>query len=188
MLPPPEERFYANVIAMTGLIRKIVVDVNNGGYKEITPAIVDLATKYIQNHYDKVTLIENFIHLSHQDKNINTWDMIYEKNEQFFEKNAFTIFQGIPDNFINAFRKLYTYKDSSGKRVINEKDRETIISYFQAFVRISIKYIHGKRDPYIKEENGKIRYIYKNPIFMPMVDVLASAKKWGIKLEFQREL
>lgn len=201
-LPPPEERFHANTVKMTSLIRKVVVDANKVGYDEVTPFIVDLAAKYLSENYDKKSLIESFIIQSHPPINPNDpngplnhtiWDRILERDEEFFKEKAFDIFRGLPMPAIEAFKKLATYQDPKTKQsIIEAAERKEIIDYFQAFVKIAIKYVHGLRQPCMIIEkdgshNNTPKYIYKKPGFMKGVDVLSHAKKWKIQLEFVRE-
>lgn len=196
-LPPPEERFHTNTVKMTGLIRKIVVKANKAGYDGVTPFIVDLAAKYLQNNYDKKALIEGFIQQSHpplhpdlpdSPLDHSLWDKIYSKDEEFFREKAFDIFKSLPVEAVEAFRKLSIYRDpKTGNSIIKPDDHQEIISYFHAFVKISIKYIHTTRQPYTTEVNGKNKLVYRNSNFFKGVNVLEHAKKWGLQLEFTKE-
>lgn len=195
-LPPPEERFYANTIKMTNLIRDIVVKANKAGYNDVTPFVVDLASKYLKNNYDKRSLIEGFIQQSHPPNasgdglDHTLWDKILKKDEEFFREKAFDIFKNLPSDAVDAFKKLSTYQDPKTKEdIISKEEKEEIISYFHAFVKISIKYIHAMRQPYIvtsSSPNDERKYRYKNSNFMKGIDVLAHAKAWDIKLEFAK--
>lgn len=194
-LPPPEERFYANVVKMTSLIREIVVTANQTGYTDVTPIIIDLVTKYLENNFDKKGLIEGFIIHSHPPSNSQdlnspldhtTWDKILAKDETFFQEKAFDIFKGLPVNSIEAFRKLYIHRNpQTGKSIISEDNRNAMITFFHSFVKIAIKYIHAMRQPYASTDSeGKKKYYYRNANFMRGINVLDHAKKWGINLEF----
>lgn len=195
-LPPPEERFHANVIDMTGLIRSIVVNANKAGYREVTPFVVDLASTYLRDNYDKKALIEGFVRQSHPFVNPSVpemgldhklWNKIHEKNEEFFKEKAFDIFKNLPVDAVSAFKKLSNYVDpKTGKSIITPSERDEIITFFYAFVKISIKYIHAIREPHVIDKDGKSRYLYKKPDFFKGVDVLEHAKKWGIELDFSR--
>lgn len=193
-LPPPEERFYINTIKMTDLIRSIVVKANNVGYTDVTPFVVDLASKYLQNNYDKRSLIEGFILQSHppnpRDNSLDhtLWDKILKKDEEFFREKAFDIFKNLPSDAVDAFKKLSTYQDPKTKKdIISKEEKEEIISYFHAFVKISIKYIHAMRQPYIETSpNNERKYHYKNSNFMKGINVLAHAKAWNVQLEFAK--
>ncbi len=196
-LPPPEERFHANTVKMTGLIRRIVVAANKAGYDGVTPFVVDLAASYLRDNYDKKALIEGFIKQSHppidpnrpeQGLDHTLWDKIFSRDEEFFREKAFDIFKTLPVDAVAAFQRLSTYRHpESGESIIKPDERKEIIDYFHAFVKISIKYVHAVRQPCILDDNGKQKYIYKNPNFMKGVDVLVHAKKWGVQLEFARE-
>ena len=182
---------------MTGLIRKISLEANKAGYDGVTPFMVDLAAKYLRDNYDKKTLIEGFIRQSHPPLNPKSpessldhsiWDKILSRDEEFFREKAFDIFKSLPVAAVAAFQRLSTYRHpSTGETIIKVDERNEIIDYFHSFVKIAIKYIHAIRQPCIVEENGKAKYVYRNPNFMKDVDVLAHAKKWNVKLEFSRE-
>lgn len=188
-IPPPEDRFHANVLRMTKVIRGLVQRANELGYKDILPFIVDVGTKYIDTNYDKHSLIEGFIECSHPFRNgkvdTTTWDRILEKDEEFFHEKALEIFRGIPTRLIEAFKKLYEYTDlTTGKSIITEEDREEIVMYFHSFVKISIKYIHSKRQPYAVSKDGAYKYMYSNPNYFEYIDVKELASKWKLNLEF----
>lgn len=196
-IPPPEDRFHTNTLKMTTLIEKIVVEANKTGYDDVTPFMVRLATNYLNRNFDKVSLIEGFIRCSHPHSIPNdpnsaldhgTWDKILAKDEAFFHDKAFDIFQGLPPQAIDAFRRLYKHKNPrTGKSIIGDEDREEIISYFHAFVKISIKFVHAKREPYVMAgPDGKDKYVYKNPTYFRGIDIKTHAQKWGIQLEFSR--
>lgn len=189
-IPPSEERFHANIVKMTGLIRRIVVEANKAGYNGVTPFIVDFAEKYLQDKYNKKDLIEGFITSSHpplknqEALDHTVWDKILVRDEEFFREKSFDIFKNLPIDAVTAFKKLSTYcHPGTGQSIISAEERQEIISYFHAFVKISIKYIHAGRRPYITPEG---KYYYKNPDFMKGVDVLRHAKKWEVELEFSR--
>ena len=195
--PPPEERFHANTIKMTSLIRSIVQNANKAGYDEVNPYIVDIASRYIQNNYNKKDLIEGFIRQSHlpidpnhPEKGLDHtfWNKIYERNEDFFREKAFDIFKNLPADAVGAFKKLSCYVDpKTGKSIITPSERNEIIDYFHAFVKISIKYIHAGREPRVSEKDGKTKYYYKKPDFFPGIDILEQSTKWGIQLDFVKE-
>ena len=196
-LPPPEERFHTNTVKMTSLIRRIVVEANKAGYNDVTPFVVDLAAKYLRENFDKKDLIEGFIKSSHPPidphhpeygLDHSLWDKIFSKDEVFFREKAFDIFKTLPVDAIEAFKKLSTYVHPETKEsIIKVGDKKEIIDYFHAFVKISIKYIHAMRQPYVVEDNGKRKLFYKNPNSFKGIDVLNHAKKWGLQLEFTRE-
>jgi len=196
-LPPPEERFYANIVKMTGLIRSIVVAANKAGYNGVTPFVVDLAAKYLRENYDKKSLIEGFIRQSHPPLDPHHpeagldhtyWDKILAKDEDFFREKAFDIFKSLPVDAVAAFKSLSTYRHPETREpIIKPDEKEEIISYFHAFVKISIKYIHAMRQPYMIENNGHQKFYYKNPNFMKDINILQHAKKWNVQLEFTRE-
>jgi hypothetical protein len=195
VIPPPEDRFHANVVAMTGLIREIVQDANKVGFKEISPFVVDMAAGHLKQNYKPKDLIEGFITHSHPPKvereglDHTLWDKILAKDEDFFREEAFNIFKTLPATAVDSFRRLSSYQDpKTGEPVIGAKRREQIIKYFFSFVKIAIKYIHAMREPrVISGEDGKTKYIYNKPHIFKGIDVLSHAKKWNVELEFSRE-
>ena len=188
-IPPPEERFHANIVKMTSLIRGIVERANKAGYDHVTPFLIDVASNYLNNNFDKVQLIEGFIRQSHpldKDGHIDhsLWDKIRSRDEEFFREKAFDIFKSLPVDAVNAFKNLSLYRDpKTGQSIIKPEERDEIIDYFHSFVKISIKYIHAKRQPYLVDN----KYIYRNPSYLRGIDVLSHAKKWQIQLEFTRQ-
>lgn len=191
--PPPEERFHANVLNMTNLIKKIIVQANRAGYNDVAPLMIDIASEYIKKNYDKRKIIEKFILLSHpkgSDGKVTTatWDKIRLRDEKFFEKNAFDIFEGLPHGVVDAFKKLYNMTNpKTHQPIVNRDDKNEIIDYFHAFVKIAIRYIHAQRRPYTKVENGKTVYRYHNSDFMKEINIIKYAEDWNLSLDFVQE-
>ena len=180
-IPSPEERFHHVVIDMTQLVYDLVNEADQRGHKIIKPNLVSMCGAFL-NGYDKTKLIQTFIDYSHMN-----WDQVCDNNEEFFIKNAGSIFKDLPMNGANnvePFKLLFTMVDDKNKPVIGVDDRKLLWEYFEAMVRICIKYIHANRKPLIKIlESGEKRLAYSMKFF-PYVQLEHHSKKWDVQLEF----
>ena len=64
------------------------------------------------------------------------------------------------------------------------KDEDEIWLYFESFVKIAIKYIHGNRKPVMIRTGSEEMRKYQEESFFGDVDLLSHADKWGVVLEF----
>jgi|DewCreStandDraft_4_1066084.scaffolds.fasta_scaffold10889_2 hypothetical protein len=177
--PPPEERFYQNMLGLSHLIYDLVDSAYKKEYRIVKPSLVELATTILSS-YPKRKLIENFISYSHEH-----WDEIRERKEKFFEEHAVSIFSDLPLNNVNAFRELFQLQDKNGEPVIKQEDRDAIWDFFQAFVKISIHYIHQNRQPtVVTDPDGNKVPVYTRKFFEE-VDLERHANLWGVKRRFE---
>lgn len=176
--PTEEERFSTNMNDLSNLVHELTSKCWDNGHKEVNPTLIVLAQAYL-NAMNKGQLMEVFITHSH-----NFWEEIRERNENFFVEHSGEIFGKLPveKGNIDAFKMLFTSKDSKGNSVIDEDDRDAIWSMFGSLVKISLKYIHRIRECHIVENaEGKMVPKYKHNKF-PEIKVRELAKKWDIVL------
>lgn len=177
-LPSEEVRFSTNATRATALVQELITKCYNAGHKQISPFMIGLASAYLAN-LDKKFLIETFIKHTYQE----CWEMIRLRQEEFFVNHSDKIFGELPvdKGNIEAFKILFTSKDSNGAYLVPQADRDSIFDIFISMVKICIKYVHRIREPYLTEVNGKMVPRYKNN-FYPEIKVLQLAKLWKIEL------
>jgi hypothetical protein len=77
---------------------------------------------------------------------------------------------------VNAFKDLFSLKDSKGEKLLKDSDMEEIWAFIISMLKICIKYVHRKREPYsIKNSDGKIRKKYRKK-FMPEIDLVRACE------------
>lgn len=181
----PIDAFYDTVNQLANVLKSIVTDVWEDGYRILDPAIIDAGLSYMGSKYSKEDVITTFISYS-----AGCWDMILAKNEEFFKKEAWSLFKDIPEIAVKQFYNLFTMKspDNQDEYVIGTSDREILWEYFFTMVRISLTYIHEGRQPRYKlvEEDGKKKQVafYLNKQFFPQVDINYHCKNWKIHRRF----
>ena len=176
-VPPPQERFTSNMVELTELLKDLIVDCYEQGLTTISPTTLEFASSVI-GAYDSKKLIESFIEKSHI-----YWDKIKKKDKDFFLSNTSDIFDGLPDDTVNAFKLLFSDSDPRIRRIISIEEQEDIWAFFESFVRISIVYAHEQRNPITVYENGKARRGYTGKAFEYLA-IKKEAKKHGIDLKF----
>lgn len=180
-LPPEEERFHKNCIAMVSLVQHCVRELNKAGHSSINDLTLSMASTVISS-FDHTYLIQGFIENSH----VECWDQIKKRDEDFFLKNASSIFKQLPVEQINLFADLFRIKDVNGNSVIPQADKDKLWAIFDAMIKICIKYVHRNRAPYSKLVDSATTNLYHNSFF-DEVDVNYHATNWGLKLDFPAE-
>jgi|SRR5579871_2738916 len=176
--PSEEVRFAANLEGLIECVYEIVKDVYQSGYKIVNPEILKVAGKFI-NQFDKVRLTNGYIRRSSKH-----WPKILSRDKSFFLENAHEIFAELPMAEVKAFNELFTLKDKNGDDIVGKDKEEELWEFFHAMCKISIKYIHRKREPYTKKgSNGAMLYDYESEFFEE-IDLSDTSQKWGIKLVF----
>lgn len=178
VLPPEEERFSITTGQLADLIHESVSQLCNSGYKTVDPQLIQMVSQIIQC-YDKKYLIEGFIENSHR----LCWNSIHKRDEEFFVKNAGTIFQYLPMDKVDLFKDLFHTKDQNGNSVIQQNLKDQLWRLFEVMVKISIKYVHKNRMPY-SINNGKETISKYSVQFFEDVDINHHAALWKIALEF----
>lgn len=174
------DRFMTNITDMIGLVKELITDCYEAGLTKINPILIDAAGAYMKT-FGKEMLIESFIERSHK-----YWSMIHNRDKRFFIENASSVFQDLPMNDVDAFKVLFAssdVKDKDGNVIVSGEDQEGIWLYFDSIVRISIKYIHGKREPTIVIKDNVPRKVYSKEVFRD-IKVKKYAKMWKVDLRW----
>lgn len=178
-VPSEEERFFQNTQDLSLLMHTLTTNCWDAGFRDINPALILLAKAYLGG-LNKVELIETFIENSHM-----YWNEIHDKNETFFIEHTNEVFGKLPVDVgtINVFRTFFTAKDKKGEYVVSEEDRGYIWDTFYSLVKISLKYIHRKRECVLvlNKETGKMRPSYKNNLWSN-IRVREYAKLFNVEL------
>lgn len=185
---PPATRFRINVQGLCNFIKELLDGCYNKGYTQINPFLVDLAATVLTAYSDD-DIIKGFIEGSH-----THWDMIKNRDEQFFSAHARCVFAGLPADRIDAFKILFETRDEKGNSVINQEDRNVLWTFFDTFVKIAIKYIHEERQPRAIRhvDHGRSEYNRTGnelqPVYtkqaLPEVDMTHHSRNWGLSLTF----
>ena len=172
-VPSHEERFHLNVIDLSNLIHELISLCYEKGYTDLNPNIVKLASNIVER-LDKNRLLENFIQYTNE-----YWEQISKRDSEFFMENANKVFCDLPIDKVNAFQVLFTARDNNGQPIIGKDDEDAIWDYFDSLIRICIKYIYEKREPFFKDgvETYKNKY-YKD------IPLKKYAKHWKVDLNF----
>jgi hypothetical protein len=179
-IPPPEERFHENVIGLTQLVYDLVDGAFRRGYKIVNPNLVALC-EGVLSLWNKRSLIDSFIKHSHIH-----WDQIHRRDENFFEHHAKDIFKGFYPDKVDAFKQLFTLRDSQGNHVIKPDDRDAIWEFFTSLIKIAIHYIHDNRKPRFQvDTNGVKQPVYMEGFF-DEVDLVHHARVWGIDRRYHK--
>lgn len=188
--PSHADRFHTNVVGLGELIYDVVKDVNSRGHFVVEPALVELTVRVLER-LPSNSLIDTFIEKSNTSKNgsplsieEHCWTKIKVRDRSFFINNAGELFSGLPGDHIDAFRKMFQSFDSEGNTMVSSEDEDEIWLYFESFVKIAIKYIHGNRKPVMIRTGSEEMRKYQEESFFGDVDLLSHADKWGVVLEF----
>lgn len=172
-----EEQFYCNVCDLCDYIIELIEGCWSNGYKIISPAQIKIA-KNLLLIYDKSQLINNFIIQTN-----DYWDNIRTRDYMFFIENGNKLLGESFRKDINIFELIFTAKNpETGAPLILDDEKENLWVYFSSLVKISISYIHKKRNCIlIKKDNG-MEPKYQTE-FMPDIKVRKQAKLWEVTLD-----
>lgn len=176
-----EVKFHTNICGFLQTLYDDIISFRNDGYVIYDPDKFMLFKTYV-TLYDKKQLIEMFILNGYGE----LWDKIGERDERFFIENIHKIFNKLPSTEVSIFRNIFTMEDKNGDKLFTKEDKDEIWNLFDSLIKISINYIHQKRDPCIEFHNGKPIPTYRNPKYMEFVDLRKNAKKWKIELKFKK--
>lgn len=138
------EKFADNVDFFIELLQDIFKDCKDSGCQIVPDILLDLGIKSIKSFTTR-DLIESFI--EHSNK---YWVKIYQKDQDFFEKNLDTVFDGLKMQNVGLFQKLLKARDEKDELVVSNTDRENIWDILHSFVRLALKFIHEQRRPKTK--------------------------------------
>lgn len=181
---PEEKRFSANVIRLCEHVHRVVSKYHNKGYTSIDPALI-LFGQVILTGMSETDLINAFIKYTPMH-----WNKIKTRQRSFFIENANDIFKDFPTTHVDAFKTLFTIKIPDEKKgesmryLITDDDEDTqaFWALFDSLVKITIKYIHRRRDPHISNSAAGFSVVYRNDKFESHLNLAELSKEWGINL------
>ncbi len=175
--PSPEQRFQRNIVDLTDFIKDIIVRCHEKKQTTINPSVVEVIGEFLDSS-SASDIINTFATRSHP-----YWQDIQEHDEKFFKDSGRCrkVFEDLPVDYIDAFRKLFETYDADGNSVINNEEKSIIWAYFESFVKISLHYIHEQRKPKITKPKNKRIYTCN---FLPEVKLQKSVKNWKVTLEW----
>ena len=202
--PPHEERFKAVMGGFVNVLHGFFQNLHSRKITKIQPNTILLAQGFVEG-YNSVSVLENYINYSQE-----YWPKIAAKDESFMIENCHQIFRDLPssnpDELIETFKTLYTSRIfidngeeivinvddprySQGHDVLTSNEKEALWSFFMAMTKISIKYIHDKREPFVKskEVDGKMTEVlrYKCKAFPEVKKLQNTAKMFNLTLEWR---
>lgn len=180
VIPGHKERFYENMVDFTHLLKSLIEKTAKYGHNCVNPIFVNIAMAIIEG-YNKDEIISNFIFYSHK-----YWDRIHRHDETFMKENSLLIFEGIPKNHIDSFKMIFDVKTPSGNFIIDNTDKMIIWEFFESFIKISIKYIHDKRESVARKIGGETRISWTKH-YMDEIDLQDEAIKWKVALHASRQ-
>lgn len=145
--PDSKERFTLNTESLFGLIEELVTSANKQGYNTIEPSLIRFVSTVFKT-LDKDYVLKRFISKSHK-----YWDVIRNRDETFLINNAFTVFEGLTVENINAFKNLLELADEDGEKYICDDDKDVIWEHFESLVKISLSYLKEDRSRNIWQIN-----------------------------------
>lgn len=134
-----EDRFYVNLLGFSDFLISLNEEYINKGYQFIDTQYL-VITKIAIENMDKTSLIKMYV-----DNSRDKWDGVRTRNEKALKESLHMIYSKIP-SIDNKFCTLLDAKDSSGKRIISDKDLSLIWDYITALTKIAIKWCY-QQDP-----------------------------------------
>ena len=179
---PEEERFSKNIQVLGFLINSCITSLNEAGKTSVSPVIVNLGLAYL-NNLDHHVLIRRFISKTH----LECWDMIHQRNLDFFYNHADKLFSGVPGGNVSLLKTLFD-KNDDGKMLVTDTQINNLWKNFEALVRISIKYAHKYSGP-VTTADGEKTYQKKltNGEDELDIDLLHHAEVWNLTLNYPSE-
>ncbi|MEK7070344.1 MAG: hypothetical protein AAB966_00900 [Patescibacteria group bacterium] len=172
------EKFMRNIEDLAITFEDISLDAKKKGLAIVDPLLIRLGVAFIQQT-NKNVVVDNFILHSHKH-----WDKMRSMNEEFFNNNSHEIFGSLPiakdekGTRIDAFKKLFNAKDSSGKYIVEKADRELLWEYFHALIKISMSHIHEtwtRKGDFYYIDDGSMK-----------INLLEEAEFWGLSSKFKK--
>lgn len=174
----PQDKFKTNFDMLGATVIECTNILSLAGFTLANPVAVNDAFQTLKK-WTADDLIVEFIKVSHS----TCWDKVHSKDRPQMIVAANDTFLGILKDAqpmiyqmlaminYNIFDYMYNAKDAQGVQVLDEKLIQSIWNYMAAMIRISIRYIHKKRQT--------------DTQFMADVDYMRHAKTWSISHEFE---
>lgn len=175
-----EERFKNNAVV---LARTLVQEINRLKETENKcrdiPGMIAVAPVYLETK-NAADLIEGFIEAC--EENPTFWSNIKEKNLDFFVSNADEIFvKRLPIENVGIFYQLFN--GDNGKPFLKAEVINKIWAIFTSFVKISIKYIHRKRQPILHQDHQGNQVVRYTKEFHNLYNLEELAREWDITFQ-----
>lgn len=180
--PTNSQRFKDNMIDLIGYIKELLGSLQGKIPGVPNPYLIDLGANYLVSTYDDIKIIEGFIRKSNKH-----WHKIKIRDENFFIIHSKEIFELVPNEVMDTFVSLFKFRDSNNQIVINSDDREVLWKYFDSFVKISIKYIFEKREPFWDTSLDPKTIAFRVD-FERQIRIKKMASEWGVKLIVDGEI
>ena len=132
----------------------------------ITPSLITLGVGIIDS------LSEDYMSEGFIERTWEWWPKVFSRDEAFWSENCQSIFPEMPDNYASDFVRILANPN------ISPNDRDKVWRLIQGAVRCSIRYVHEKREPYIR--NGELAYKRR---YMSQINLRETAAEWGINLQ-----
>lgn len=178
--PPEEIQFSETLSGLISVVQDISERLSELGIETINADLLKLAAALVHAYDNKHELVQSVIEYSYE-----YWGKIKHKERNFFIENAGDIFSHLPSGHVQAFKKIFELKDEHGKYMVTEMEEEDLWAFFEALVRVSIRYVHRQRQPCLTRTRAGITMEYKNPDFMSYIDLERNAKEWDLELSFE---
>ena len=183
-LPPPAERFYENTLYLLNYCEGLISDAYNKGLTNINPIDVRGGILWMKATYepDPRALVEMFVIYSYP-----YWEPIRGRNEKFFDKEIFKVFNGWDREYVALFRDLFFIKTPEGALFIQPEQKKTIWDTFNSLVKICIQYIHDAREPYWITHGQVIGY-RKPEEHSQIMNLTEMIQIWGLTSKVHQSL
>jgi len=109
---------------------------------------------------------------------LNIWNEIVNRNEDFFKINLGSLFN-LDQQEIKQISHLFN-GTKDGNLLINSNIRNQIWNNLGALVRLSILYLHEKREPFITSQGQKG---YRKTDYYPHLDIWSVINSWKIQVK-----
>jgi hypothetical protein len=156
------EKFKAAVNILADIIEQESTRLRELGYETVDPSILKMILLFI-DQLNGETLILKFVENSFQE-NICFWDYVKEHDENKILEGFDSVFKGY--ELMDKIKPYFTMLDEDGEPVISEKIKNKFFKLLEVMIKLSVRYIHQKRNPYVEEGEE----YYQNE-FLEYVDI-----------------
>jgi hypothetical protein len=164
--PPPIDRFSNNLRVFIKDLYNLGIRLNQEKKINISTIKLNVFHNYFADPNKALEFISEFIKNSYPH-----WDNIAKKEESFINEGLIkTMFPNSESSDVSSVLPLLSSPD-----MVEEKDNAWV--KITSLVKISIFYVYLQRSPIVLGQQN-----YRNPSFMPHVDVVKYAKSFGLNL------
>ena len=172
--------FLENVKGLADVLVDLISGIRKRGMATVLEPEVITMGKMIVDNLDAAFIIDKYIQYSH-----TGWEQINKRDREFFTSDqGSAIFRGLPGGVVNEFKALNTLKDEKGNFALTDTDVSDLFSYFEAFTKIAISYIHKGRVPRLELKEGRSIKVWGNPNYMKDVDMKKYIVMFKVELDW----